>query len=128
VAGVGGWYSVAPDCVKNTGDLGSGFENIAKPFQDCTGYFTFGPGTAYEGAPGQPVAHGASTALWIITAIGFLVSIGFIVAWVWFENSKLWAQTMLLRAGGGMPAPGGVPPGPGPSQPPLAGPSTEPGE
>jgi len=127
VAGVGGWYSVVPDCVK-TGDLGSGFENIAKPYQDCTGYFTFGPGKAYEGAPGEPAAFGGSMALYIITVIGFLVSIGFIVAWVWFENNKLWAQATLLRAAGGMPAPGGVPPGPGPSQPPPAGPSTHLGE
>jgi hypothetical protein len=131
------WYSVAPDCIKNTGDLGSGFENLAAPFQDCHGFFTFGAGTQYAGAPGVAVPEGgtigaqiggASTALWIITAIGFLVSIGAFVAWVWFENKKLWAQAMLLRAAGGMPAPGGVPPGPSPSQPPLAGPSTEPGE
>src|ERR671935_245674 len=61
MAGVGGWSSVAPDCVK-TGDLGSGFENIAKPYQDCTGFFTFGPGKAYEGAPGEPTAFGGSTA------------------------------------------------------------------
>jgi hypothetical protein len=125
VAGVGGWYSVAPDCVK-TGDLGSGFENIASPYQDCTGFFTFGPGKAYEGAPGQPTAFGGSTALYIITAIGFLVSIGFFVLWVWTENAKLWTQAMALRAAGGFGARGGPPPGPG--QAPLAGPSTEPGE
>jgi hypothetical protein len=127
VAEVGGWYSVAPDCVK-TGDLGSGFENIASPYQDCTGFFTFGTGKAYEGAPGQPAAYGGSTALYIITVIGFLVSIGFFILWVWTENAKLWAQTMALRAGGTMRAPGGAPPGPGSSQPPLAGPSIEPGE
>jgi hypothetical protein len=136
VPGVGGWYSVAPDCIK-TGDLGSGFENIASPFQDCHGFFTFGAGTQYAGAPGVAVPDGgqvgdvvssASIGLWVITVIGFLVSIGFFVLWVWFENKKLWAQTMLLRAAAGTPAPGGVPPGPGPSQPPLAGPSTHPGE
>src|ERR687898_758413 len=46
---------------------------------------------------------------------------GFIVSWIlkYFN---------LLRVAGGMPAPGGVPPGPGPSQPPLAGPSTDPGD
>jgi hypothetical protein len=48
--------------------------------------------------------------------------------WVWLENKKVTAQAALLRAAGGLPAPGGVPPGPGPSQPPLAGPSTDPGE
>jgi hypothetical protein len=130
------WYSVAPDCVKNTGDLGSGFENIAAPFQDCQGFFTFGGGTEYAGAPGVAVPEGgsvgdvvsgASIALWVITVVGFVVSIGAFIAWVWLENKKLWAQTMLLRAAGGMPTPAG-PPEPGPGQPPMAGPSTEPGE
>lgn len=129
------WYDVTPDCIKNTGDLGSGFENIAAPFQDCHGFFTFGAGTQYAGAPGVSVPEGgnigdvvgsASIALWVITLIGFLVSIGAFVAWVWFENKKLWAQATLLRAAGGRPTPAG-PPAPGPSEPPLAGPSIEPG-
>lgn len=129
------WYSVAPDCIKNTGDLGSGFENIAAPFQDCTGFQTFGTGTQYSGAPGQPfpegaevgdVVNGASIALWIITVIGFAVSIGFFIAWVWFENKKLWAQTMLLRAAGTMPTPAG--PSPGAPSPPPPGPSPEMGQ
>ena len=131
------WYSVAPDCVKTTGDLGSGFENIAAPYQDCTGFFTFGQGTIYSGAPGQPfpegaqvgdVVIGATTAIWVITVIGFAVSMGAFVAWVWFENKKLWAQAMLLRAAGRASVPGGPPPGAGPAQPPLAGPSMEPRE
>jgi hypothetical protein len=53
--------------------------------------------------------------------------VGSLIGWVWLENKKLTAQAELLRAAGGMPAPGGIPPGPGPSQPPLAGPSTDPG-
>jgi hypothetical protein len=51
-----------------------------------------------------------------------------LVGFVWLENRKLQAQAALLRAAGGIPAPGGVLPGPGPGQPPLAGPSTHPGE
>ena len=113
------WYSVAPDCIK-TGDLGAGFENLASPFADCTGYFTFGGGRVYAGAPFQPFPEGAevgdlvsggSTALYIITAIGFAVSIAFFVAWVWFENRKLVAQAGRLRAAAGGP---------------LGGPSTSP--
>ena len=68
------------------------------------------------------------TGTYIMTALGILVMLAAFVYWTWLENRKLQAQAALLRAAGGMPAPGGVPPGPGPSQPPLAGPSTHPGD
>jgi hypothetical protein len=82
--------------------------------ENVTSFWTFGPED--------------STGTYILTALGVILMVGAIIGWVWLENRKLWAQTELLRAAGGMPAPGGVPPGPAPSQPPLAGPSTEPGE
>jgi hypothetical protein len=82
--------------------------------ENVTSYWTFGPED--------------STGTYILTALGVILMIVSLIGWVWLENRKLWAQAELLRAAGGMPAPGGVPPGPAPSQPPLAGPSTEPGE
>jgi hypothetical protein len=81
--------------------------------ENVTSFWTFGPED--------------STGTYILTALGVILMVAAIIGWVWLENRKLWAQTELLRAAGGLPAPGGVPPGPGPSQPPLAGPSTEPG-
>jgi hypothetical protein len=81
--------------------------------EDIGAFWTFGPGN--------------STGTYILTVLGIMVMVGSIIGWVWLENQKLTAQAALLRAAGGMPAPGGVPPGPGPSQPPLAGPSTDPG-
>jgi hypothetical protein len=68
------------------------------------------------------------TGTYVLTALGVIVMIVSLIGWVWLENRKLTAQAALLRAAGGLPAPGGVPPGPGPSQPPLAGPTTDPGE
>jgi hypothetical protein len=82
--------------------------------ESVTSFWTFGPEN--------------STGTYILTALGVILMVTALVGWVWLENRKLWAQAELLRAAGGMPAPGGVPPGPAPSQPPLAGPSTEPGE
>ena len=64
---------------------------------------------------------------YVLTALGIIVMVLALIGWIWLENRKLTAQAELLRAAGGMPAPGGVPPGPGPGQPPYAGPSTEPG-
>jgi hypothetical protein len=68
------------------------------------------------------------TGTYILTVLGIIAMLAAIVYWVWLEDRKLAAQAALLRAAGGMPAPGGIPPGPGPSQPPLAGPTTDPGE
>ena len=82
--------------------------------ENVTSFWTFGPED--------------STGTYILTALGVILMIAALIGWVWLENRKLWAQAELLRAAGGMPAPGGVPPGPAPSQPPLAGPSTEPGD
>ena len=68
------------------------------------------------------------TGTYVMTALGVAFMVASLWYWVWLEARKLNAQAALLRAAGGLPAPGGVPPGPGPSQPPLAGPSTDPGE
>jgi hypothetical protein len=82
--------------------------------ENVTSFWTFGPED--------------STGTYILTALGVILMVVSLIGWVWLENRKLWAQADLLRAAGGMPAPGGVPPGPAPSQPPLAGPSTDPGD
>jgi hypothetical protein len=82
--------------------------------EEITAFWTFGPQN--------------STGTYILTVLGIIFMIASLIGWVWLENRKLTAQAALLRAAGGLPAPGGVPPGPGPSQPPLAGPTTDPGE
>jgi hypothetical protein len=85
--------------------------------EKVTTFWTFGPGADHN-----------LTGTYVLTGLGMLLMIAALVYWVVLEDRKLAAQAALLRAAGGMPAPGGVPPGPGPSQPPLAGPSTQPGE
>jgi hypothetical protein len=82
--------------------------------EDIAAFWTFGPGN--------------STGTYVLTVLGILLMVAAFVGFVWLENRKLTAQAELLRAAGGIPAPGGIPPGPGPSQPPMAGPSTHPGE
>ncbi len=85
--------------------------------EDVSAFWTFGPG------PGD-----ARMGTYILTVLGIIAMILALGGWVMLEERKLRAQQALLRAAGGLPAPGGVPPGPGPSQPPLAGPSTDPGD
>lgn len=81
--------------------------------EDIAAFWTFGPEN--------------STGTYILTALGVIVMIVSLVGWVMLEQRKLQAQAALLRAAGGLPIPGGAYPGPGPSQPPMAGPSTHPG-
>jgi hypothetical protein len=71
---------------------------------------------------------GTGTGTYILTVLGIALMVLAFVAWVMLEERKLSAQAALLRAAGGMPLPGGVPLGPGPSQPPLLGPETDPGD
>jgi hypothetical protein len=71
---------------------------------------------------------GTGTGTYILTVLGVIVMIVVFIAFVMLEDRKVSHQAALLRAAGGFPAPGGIPPGPGPSQPPLAGPATDPGE
>jgi hypothetical protein len=59
------------------------------------------------------------TGTYIMTALGVILMLVALGGWVWLENRKLWAQATLLRAAGGLPAS---------SQPPMAGPSTDPGD
>ncbi len=81
---------------------------------DISAFWTFGPEN--------------STGTYIMTVLGIALMVAAIIGWVLLEHRKLRAQATLLRAAGGLALPGGVPPGPGPSQPPLAGPSTDPGD
>jgi hypothetical protein len=92
----------------------SWLDNAGNFNQDIGAYFTWGPGN--------------STGTYVLTVLGIIVMVAAFIGWVWLENRKLWAQADLLRAAGGAPVPGGVPPGPSPAQPPLAGPETRPGE
>jgi hypothetical protein len=81
--------------------------------EEVAGFWTFGPGN--------------STGTYIMTALGITAFVLSMIAFFVLEGRKLRAQTELLRGAGGFPAAGGVPPGPGPSQEPLAGPTTDPG-
>ena len=81
--------------------------------EEITAFWTFGPNS--------------SSGTYILTVLGIILMVAALIYWVWLENKKLTAQADLLRAAGGLPVPGGAPPGPGPSQPPMAGPSTNPG-
>ncbi|HXV58977.1 MAG TPA: hypothetical protein VD704_14020 [Gaiellaceae bacterium] len=82
--------------------------------EDIAGFWTFGPGD--------------STGTWVLTILGIVVMVAAWIAWFIVEHRKLMNQAEHLRGAGGLPVPGAGFPGPGPAQPPMAGPSTDPGE
>jgi len=78
-----------------------------------TTFWTFGPEN--------------STGTYVLTALGIILMVVALIYWVWLENKKLTAQAALLRGASGLPPASPTAPGPGFQEPPLAGPSTDPG-
>ena len=68
-----------------------------------------------------------STGTYVLTVLGIALMVVALIYWVWLENRKLNAQAELLRGGGILPPASPTAPGPGFEEPPLAGPSTDPG-
>jgi hypothetical protein len=81
--------------------------------EEITTFWTFGPEN--------------STGTYVLTVLGIILMVGALIYWVWLENKKLTAQAELLRGAGGLPPASPTAPGPGFAEPPLAGPSTDPG-
>jgi hypothetical protein len=86
---VGGWDS-APDCIQS-GVTGSPYPNVYAPYEKCSDFFTFGPGSTIN-----TFSDGVATSYWILTAIGFAVMICALVAWVVTEDRKLKRQAAYL--------------------------------
>jgi hypothetical protein len=59
----------------------------------CQGIMTFGPGSTY-GEDGAG-AHGAYM---VLTWIGIIVMVAVIVAWVMYEDRRLWGHVARIRA------------------------------
>ena len=87
----------APDCIIHI--------NGAKPADDsadfilqaaylkCQGIMTFGPGSTY-GKDGT----GAAGSYMVLTWIGIIVMVAVIVAWVLYEDRRLWGHVARIRA------------------------------
>jgi hypothetical protein len=87
----------APDCIIHI--------NGARPADDsadfilqaaylkCQGIMTFGPGSTY-GKDGT----GAAGSYMVLTWIGIIVMVGVIVAWVLYEDRRLWRHVARIRA------------------------------
>lgn len=81
--------------------------------EDIAAYWTFGPEN--------------STGTYVLTVLGIILMVASLIGFVMLERRKLDAQAQLLRGGGILPPASPTAPGPGFAEPPLAGPSTDPG-
>ena len=87
----------APDCIIHI--------NGARPADDsadfilqaaylkCQGIMTFGPGSTY-GKDGT----GAAGSYMVLTWLGIIVMVAVIVAWVLYEDRRLWRHVARIRA------------------------------
>jgi hypothetical protein len=89
----------APDCIAHglgakPADDSADFI-IQAAYAKCQGIMTFGPGTVYgEGG------HGATASYVVLTIIGMLVMLAVIVAWVVYEDRRLWGHVVRIRERG----------------------------
>jgi hypothetical protein len=61
-------------------------------YEKCAGIMTFGPGTTY-GEDGSS----AATSYYVLTWIGIAVMVAVIVAWVLYEDRRLWRHVDRIR-------------------------------
>jgi hypothetical protein len=86
----------APDCITHVSGAKPADDSadfiIQAAYAKCQGIMTFGPGSTYgdDGA-------GAAGAYMVLTWIGILVMVAVVVAWVLYEDRRLWRHVDRIR-------------------------------
>jgi hypothetical protein len=87
----------APDCITHISGAKPADDSadfiLQAAYAKCQGIMTFGPGSTY-GEDGAG-AHGAYM---VLTWIGIIVMVAVIVAWVLYEDRRLWGHVARIRA------------------------------
>jgi hypothetical protein len=86
----------APDCIQHIGGAKPPDDSadfiLQAAYQKCAGIQTFGPGTVWGDG-----GHSAATAYYVLTWIGIVVTILVLVAWVLYEDRRLWTHVARIR-------------------------------
>jgi hypothetical protein len=86
----------APDCIAHVSGAKPADDSadfiIQAAYAKCQGIMTFGPGSTY----GDDGAGAAGTYM-VLTWIGILVMVAVIVAWVLYEDRRLWRHVDRIR-------------------------------
>jgi hypothetical protein len=87
----------APDCSININGARPADDSadfiLQAAYAKCQGIMTFGPGSTY-GEDGT----GAAGSYMVLTWIGIIVMVAVIVAWVLYEDRRLWGHVARIRA------------------------------
>jgi hypothetical protein len=86
----------APDCITHVSGAKPADDSadfiIQAAYAKCQGIMTFGPGSTYG-----PDGTGAAGSYMVLTWIGILVMVAVIVAWVMYEDRRLWGHVARIR-------------------------------
>jgi hypothetical protein len=87
----------APDCIIHVSGAKPADDSadfiLQAAYAKCQGIMTFGPGSTY-GEDGT----GAAGSYMVLTWIGIIVMVAVIVAWVLYEDRRLWRHVERIRA------------------------------
>jgi hypothetical protein len=86
----------APDCITHISGAKPADDSadfiIQAAYAKCQGIMTFGPGSTYGDG-----GTGAAGSYMVLTWIGILVMVAVIVAWVIYEDRRLWGHVSRIR-------------------------------
>jgi hypothetical protein len=86
----------APSCIANVAGAKPADDSadfvLQAAYDKCAGIMTFGPGTTYGDGGAS-----AATSYYVLTWIGIAVMVAVLVAWVLFEDRRLWGHVARLR-------------------------------
>ena len=86
----------APDCITHVSGAKPADDSadfiIQAAYAKCQGIMTFGPGSTYG-----PDGTGAAGSYMVLTWIGIIVMVAVIVAWVLYEDRRLWRHVARIR-------------------------------
>jgi hypothetical protein len=86
----------APDCITHISGAKPPDDSadfiLQAAYEKCAGIMTFGPGSTYgdDGA-------GAAGSYMVLTWIGIVVMVAVIIAWVIYEDRRLWSHVERIR-------------------------------
>jgi hypothetical protein len=86
----------APDCITHISGAKPADDSadfiIQAAYAKCQGIMTFGPGSTYGDG-----GAGAAGSYMVLTWIGILVMVAVIVAWVLYEDRRLWRHVARIQ-------------------------------
>ena len=86
----------APDCITHVSGAKPPDDSadfiLQAAYAKCQGIMTFGPGSTYG-----PDGTGAAGSYMVLTWIGIIVMVAVVVAWVMYEDRRLWRHVARIQ-------------------------------